>query len=218
MATIPPRLTALDFSTDVERLTQRFSGRVALFREVEAALAGGESTTILLCGKPGIGKSAVVARLLQTRTDVAAYHFCVARRVATITPGTVFRSLCQQLCLTVPGFDIALLNSIRPYQLTLNVNIHATNVETVTGVRVHNVTTKDADEDLEVLLRAPLAATPDPGRRAVILVDALDEALTYKGSPTLVELLAKLDDLPAWVRLFCTSRKTDDVLSQLAGR
>jgi WD40 repeat protein len=215
MAAIPPQIARFDFSAIIGRLTRHFTGRGWLFDSLEELLSSEESHLVLLTGKPGIGKSAVAAELLRRSKDVAAFHFCIARRAATITPGTVIRSICSQLCHNLPGFGEALLKSIRPYQLAVNIHIDAPNAENVTGVVVESISTKGPDEDLEVLLRVPLAEMSNPHRRAVIVVDGLDEALSYKTSPTIVELIAKLNDLPSWVRLFCTSRSSDAVFSHL---
>ena len=97
-----------------------------------------------------------------------------------------------------------------------NINIQIKNAlasGTAVGLIIHNVSATNPDEELEILLRAPLATMDAPTRNAVIVIDALDEALSYKGTPNLVELLAKLHGLPSWLTLFCTSRRSDSVLS-----
>ncbi|HUC85436.1 MAG TPA: AAA family ATPase, partial [Candidatus Acidoferrales bacterium] len=212
------RLVSLDFSRELARLTHGFTGRAWLFQRLAELMDQETGRLILLTGEPGIGKSALAARLVGVRQDVAAHHFCFARRVATITPGTVIHSLASQLCASLPDFQAALLKSIKPWQVELNVNIHLQHAEPgaiTTGVNIHNIPVTNPDEELELLLRAPLAAMTSPRQTWIIVIDALDEALGYQGTPHLVELLAKLYGLPAWLRLFCTSRRSDSVLSHL---
>ncbi|HTG45091.1 MAG TPA: ATP-binding protein, partial [Verrucomicrobiae bacterium] len=212
------RLVSLDFSRELARLTQGFTGREWLVDKLARIIAGQPEQIILLTGEPGIGKSSLAARLLTVRQDVAARHFCVARRIDTITPGTVIRSLATQLSAALPAFNIALLESIKPWQVELNVHIQIKNPApgtTTTGVLIQNISATNPDEELELLLRAPLATMKASARNVVIVIDALDEALSYRGTPNLVELLAKLGGLPSWLTLFCTSRRSDAVLGHL---
>jgi hypothetical protein len=51
----------------------------------------------IITGEPGIGKTAMAARLTQIY-DLAAYHFCIARRADSINPFLFARSISQQLC------------------------------------------------------------------------------------------------------------------------
>jgi hypothetical protein len=192
---VPSQLVALDFAHDIERLTADFVGRHWLLEEVADWLARGGERFFLLTGEPGVGKSAVAARLTQVRGDVAAYHFCLAGRVDTVTPGTVLRSLAAQLGESLPGYGAALANTIKPVRLSVRVSI---NVETmtggqVTGVILKNLAPSDPETELEILLRAPLGALAPPARHLLLVVDYLDEAVTYRGEPNLVTLLTKLE-------------------------
>ena len=49
----------------------------------------------------------------------------------------------------------------------------------------------------------------------MLLIDALDEALTYSGSTNIVHLLAKLSDLPPQVRILATTRLDDRVFKHI---
>jgi len=105
---------------------------------------------------PGVGKSAIAARVVQTRADVAAYHFYITGRNETIVPSTVLRSLAAQLGENLSGYGTALANTIKPTHLTVNVEI---NVQTmtgghITGVVIEHLTLLDPQTELEVLLRA----------------------------------------------------------------
>jgi hypothetical protein len=92
------RLFALDFQADLQRLAIDFTGRAWVFDEIESWLANPHGASLfLLTSEPGVGKSAIAAQVIQTRSDVAAYHFCIAGRNETIVPSTVLRSLAAQL-------------------------------------------------------------------------------------------------------------------------
>ena len=64
------------------------------------------------------------------------------------------------------------------------------------------------------VVRSPLEALFASGfdRPVVLLVDALDEALTYSGGTNIVQLLAKLTDLPPKVRILATTHSDPTVL------
>ena len=64
------------------------------------------------------------------------------------------------------------------------------------------------------LLREPLQELYRDGYAEPILliVDALDEALTYSGSPKIPDLLARLEDMPPQVRFLVTARDDPRVL------
>jgi hypothetical protein len=62
----------LDFSDRIRDLTQVFVGREWLLREVDDFVAQDKERYLVITGEPGIGKSAVAARLTQVR-DIHAY-------------------------------------------------------------------------------------------------------------------------------------------------
>jgi hypothetical protein len=139
-----------------------------------------------------VGKSAIAAHLIQTRTDIVAHHFCEANNFNALKPGQILRSLAAQLMKskTMPGYGQALLNTINSPKLTAKVKItykEATNSE-ITEVFIENLKSsnegkegqEDLDSLLEVLIRAPLAALGDYQEslpeRAIFLIDGLDVA------------------------------------------
>jgi len=206
---ISPHLVELSFGEDIERLTADFVGREWVFAAVERWLADPDgSRFFILTGEPGAGKSAIAARLAQTQPRVLAHHFCIAGRSATITPGAALRSLAAQFGENLPGYGEALANTIRPTHLSVRVDIHVDQLNggQIVGVVIEHLHAADPQQELDILLRAPLAALRSPPPMAMILIDALDEAVTFRGDPNLAVLLAGADDLPPWVRFFCTTR------------
>jgi hypothetical protein len=213
------RLAAIDFGPDINRLTEGFVGREWLFDAIDDWLEREAERFFILTGEPGVGKSAIAARLTQVRKDTAAYHFCIAGSNSTVVPGTALRSLAAQLGDRLPGYGQALANTVKPMHLSVQVDIDVKTMTggQITGVVINHLHAGDPEEELDILLRAPLAELPAPPAPVLILVDSLDEAVTYRGQVNLVTLLAEVDDLPPWVRFVCTSRPEQRVLRYFDG-
>ncbi len=207
----PSRLAALDFSRDIDQLTQDFTGREWLFAAIDHWLHHTNQRFFILTGEPGIGKSAIAARLIQTREDILAYHFCLAWRNNTIVPGTIFRSLAAQLGQRLPGYGQALANTVRA-AVQVDIEVATMTGGEITGVVINHLHAGNPQEELVLLLGDPLVRLAAPPRPTFILIDSLDEALTYRGEDNLVTLLTGLADLPPWVRFLCTSRPERPVL------
>ena len=213
--TVVTQVKAIAFERDIERLTEGFIGREWIFEEIDRWLQQDDQRFFILTGEPGIGKSAIAAQLTQIRQDIAAYHFCIARRSGTIEPNNVLLSLAAQLVEYFPDYAETLANIIKPLKLSVNVEITIQNIKdsTVRGVVINNLHTQNPQEALNIILRQALAALPTPPEQpTLILIDSLDEAVTFSDKNNLITLLAGLNDLPPWVRLLLTSRPEDRVL------
>jgi hypothetical protein len=213
--TVATQVKAIAFDRDIERLTEGFTGREWVFEEIDRWLQQGNERFFILTGEPGVGKSAIAAKLTQIRQDIAAYHFCIAGRSGTIEPNGVLLSLAAQLIDYFPDYAEALAKTIKPLKLSINVEI---NIETlkdseVRGVVISNLHTQNPQEALNIVLRQALAELPKPPQESkIILIDSLDEAVTFNARDNLATLLSGLNDLPSWVRLILTSRPEDRVL------
>src|SRR5438270_2192499 len=176
---MPSGFYALDFSSDIERLTQDFIGREWIFTEIENWLRNKQERFFILTGEPGIGKSAIAARLIQRSVYAVAYHFCIAGRNSTVTPSVFLRSLAAQLGKLLPGYGEALANTIDPIHLSIQVNIDVRTMTggQITGVIINHLYAGNPEEEMEILLRAPLAELVAPPNPVLILVDSLDEAV-----------------------------------------
>jgi ATP-dependent Clp protease ATP-binding subunit ClpA len=53
------RLSAINFTSDLARLTENFTGRQWVFDEIDRWLTEREERFFILTGEPGIGKSAI---------------------------------------------------------------------------------------------------------------------------------------------------------------
>jgi MoxR-like ATPase len=64
----------IDFTPYINERTRDFTGREWVFTEIDRWLANPDAPSFLIIiGEPGVGKSAIAARLTQVR-DLAAYH------------------------------------------------------------------------------------------------------------------------------------------------
>ncbi len=208
--------------------TRNFTGRKWVFEEVERWLDDpNASRFFIITGEPGIGKSAIAARLVQFSDDdatppaacshlakdfLSAAHFCYARNGGWISPVGFARSISSQLAMRYPEFAKAIASD-----LGIKVDQHIKeNLGTVIGIQILNYHAESPEAVFDDLVRQPLKAMCEIRGFAgpiVILVDGLDEALSYSGPVSIVRLLAACDDLPPQVRLLLTSRRRDDVLS-----
>jgi len=207
--TVATQVKAIAFDRDIERLTEGFTGREWVFEEVDRWLQQDHERFFILTGEPGLGKSAIAAQLTQTRKDIAAYHFCIARQISTVEPNNVLLSLAAQLIKYFPDYGEALVNTVKPLFLQVNVEINIENIRdsVVQGVVIENLHIHYPKQALDIVLRQALAALPNPPKEPVsILIDSLDEAVTYSNENNLVTLLSSVDDLPSWVRFILTSR------------
>ncbi|MEH2253167.1 hypothetical protein [Nostoc sp.] len=158
IGTVSTQLKAIAFERDIERLTEGFTGREWVFKEIDRWLQQENQRFFILTGEPGVGKSAIAARLTQIRDDVAAYHFCQAGDVETVRPGQILRSLAAQLGEHLSDYGHALANTIKPVHLRIEVNINIGSMtgSEVTGVYIENLKESDPENELDILIRAPL--------------------------------------------------------------
>jgi WD40 repeat protein len=217
----------LDFSAYIAERTRDFTGREWLFATIDRWLTAPNAPQIfLIAGEPGIGKTAISARLTQFSasdaippTDyvcvgdgfLSAVHFCSARNGGWISPDGFARSLSAQLAARYPAFADALASDPR-----IHIEQKAGVVSgTMIGVQITNYYAETSEALFNDLVRMPLQALCRKSGLAgplTILVDGLDESLNYSGRTNIVRLLAACWDLPPQVRLLLTSRPVDGVL------
>jgi hypothetical protein len=214
-----PESISLDFKSDIQRLTQGFVGREWVFAEIDRWLANPRSPTFfIITGEPGIGKSAIAARLTQRRDDIGAYHFCHARRADTLDPLNLVRSLAQQLS-RFEGFIRAIL---RESNIVVQPDIDVReNYGKVVGVRVNTliINARSASSAFQQSVIEPLKVLASSlDHPLLIVVDSLDEAARHHGDETIVDLLANAGALPPQARFVLASRPEGEVLRHFAER
>jgi hypothetical protein len=226
----------LDFSAYIADRTKDFTGREWVFAEIDRWLAVADAPrTFLLVGAPGSGKTVVAARLVQmslgqvasdpyprlSHDALTCFHFCQANSDATLNPLRFVEALSQALANRYDVFRDALLK-----KGDRNITINATQSVTTaaSGSQVQNVVIEvhigamSARSAFDSAVRSPLEALVASGfdQPLVVLVDSLDEALTFPGDENLVALLRSTSDLPRQVRFILTSRSDKRVTAALS--
>jgi len=200
-----------------------FSGREWVFERIHDWLknpAGGRF--YLLTAEPGAGKTAIAARLVQFSQGlstppascplfqpgfVSAAHFCSANVGSWIDPSSFARSLSLQVARSYPGFADLL---VQAGERSVNIQVvqQVGKAETVSGVVIENLvlTGLNPQAAFNAAFADPLINAPGDRRPVTIVVDALDEALAFKGDVNILTLLSSVRKLPANVRFILTSR------------
>ncbi|WP_406699466.1 AAA family ATPase [Singulisphaera sp. Ch08] len=212
---------------------EHFTGRTWLLPLLLGWLGRRKERVVLLTGHAGTGKSTVLSwlagagsvpvkpdhasQLEHLAAQVGATHFCDAAGGAT-DPRAFARNVARQLSDNVPGFGKALRTGLED-RVSITVYQQASSLaegSRMVGVLLENLNLDklSGEDSFNRLFRVPLQTLYNEGydQPLILLVDALDEALTYTGDVTLVELLGRLADLPEQVRLILTTRPDPRVL------
>lgn len=216
---------------------EEFIGRAWALGRVDAWLAAG-SPSLVVTGDPGTGKTALAMRVAAIsdsrapangysalRPGVIAYaHFCRAQDTAVLDPLGFVRSLAQGLARRCAPYARALLN-VGDQQIKIDGHAdveHAESGAHISGVRIENLNIGglSAAVAFERMVREPLSQLDQVGWRFVVLVDALDEALTLAAEETVVSLVTDVlqsGQLPSSLRFLLTSRRDRRVVDGLPG-
>ena len=193
-------LRSHDFSLLIEQLSLGFIGRRWLFSGVAEWHHESRSPILLITGAPGVGKSAFAAKLIgRDGLNVVGWYFCRFQRDQL--PDAITRDLIQtlahQLAKKYPAYRNNLLGRF-------SANPKLTCSETPV---------RELFEQLVVTPLQQVAPTPE---RAIIIIDALDEATEKDGAHPLADLLAiAADALPRWIRIVVTSRPAIGIQQRL---
>lgn len=199
---------ALDQGPYLHEKREGFTGREWLFNRVDAWLGRARSeSALVICGDPGIGKSAFIAELAHRNPGgrVVACHFCTREDRLTLEGGAFVSSLAAMLASRLPHYAPVLEDS--------EIQAALRQAQAYPG------------QALDRVIVAPLSRLPAPASgTCLILVDGLDEAMTaslHAGTAddgNIVSLLAsRLGRLPSWLRIVATARRDQHTAEELAG-
>ena len=225
---------AIHLPERVAKNIDQFSGREWLISEVYAWWVGRPETRyFLLTGGPGTGKSMITAWLAGYGPElnpaaareqrallssaVRAVYFCRAE-TRNLSPKVCAESLANQLTNTVPGFAEALATTLEDrVHIVGSAQAGAADAGArVTGVAIDHLELSSLGDELSFdrAFSEPLRQLYENGyaEPMLLLIDALDEALGYRGDKSLPELFSTLADLPPQVRVLVTTRPDPRVL------
>jgi hypothetical protein len=226
------------FRSVIDNRTRDFTGREWVFRKIDEFLQDTSGARVfLLTGDPGTGKTAIAARLAQMSLSevtvpagtelrqgcLAYFHFCQANVEGTLSPLTFVQSLSEALANRYSGFRAALESLAAPH-IVVNAVVNAESVAAggqAIGANVHiELKGADARPLFDQAVRRPLQqlATHTSLEDVVILIDSLDEALTFNADNNITQLLRLIGDFPPQVRFVLTCRSKDDRVFDLVGQ
>jgi hypothetical protein len=241
MATTDSSRMLLDFAPLIDARTRQFTGRRWVFKEIGEWLGDKKGSRVfLLTGGPGTGKTAIAARLVQMHLGkvpsdpvtilspsfLAHFHFCQAGLDSTLSPQTFVESLSQTLANQYPAYRTALEKQgsqqfvISP---VVTVRGNVAGGAQVTGARIDQIHIEilggDARPLFDQMVRRPLHELCESSSidSIAILVDSLDEALSFNPDTNIAQLLRLLQDFPPQVRFFLTCRSNDHRVFDLVG-
>lgn len=143
-----------------------------------------------LLGPPGMGKTAIVARLCHGQPEaVLAVHLCKHNDSRKRDPRRMVRSLAYQMACKLPEYCAALEAEVDDLRVELD------------GLSVSAL--------VDRLLLQPLAATSPPASavgRSLLVIDALDEAEHDRRNMLLEAVARDFGRLPKWLGVLVTSR------------
>lgn len=230
-------MSLIDYSDFIAERTRDFTGREWAFRSIDAWLTDeNKKNFYLITGGPGSGKSALAARLVQVaeqkviaekaphlnQVGIVYAHFCQAFDDRTLSPLRFVEGLAQALGDRVPGFS-DVLSKLEYSEVNIQVKQNINKVKKhgkVIGVSIETVQIGNlsARVSFDRLVRQPLeqVCASKNIEPIIILVDALDEALTFHPDENIVSLLSQVlrhpSTLPSQVRILLTSRPDPRVL------
>jgi len=224
------RKPVIDFTSYIVERADHFTGREWLFQDINAWLADPQGERFFLVkGEPGSGKTAISARLSQFAEDtvsppdglahltsnfLSALHFCSARDSRWIHPRVFAESLAMQLAERYPAYAKALAEKSGDRSIRIEVEQHIEQGDAV-GVIINklDVGGTSPEDAFNRVVREPLEAlvAEELDRQVIILVDALDEALSSSLEPNIVTLLSQTDNLSSHVRFILTTRQESRV-------
>lgn len=146
-------------------------------------------------GEPGIGKSAIAARLA-TRMEVKGFILLHPDDADPCTPASFIRTLAGQFAAIFPAYR-----------------------ETLERIGAPDASAPP-EEIFRTYIAEPLAACsdrPGAGKPWILVIDGLDEAAAGSGDGMIDFLAESLDRLPPWFRVIATTKPDQDVLDRFRG-
>jgi WD40 repeat protein len=204
-------LSPWDFGPYRAERCKFFYGREWLFTKVrEWVQDPNAERALLLTAAYGVGKTAFLAKLVMDQCSglpLAAEHFCQGGVNDTLSPGRFVSSVAAQLVRSLPSYRLLLQAPEASHLRKLLVD-----------------STQKPVEAWDQAVVATLHQIPEPDINHLLIVDALDVAISHRPTAgeakgvTIVDLLTLHTSPPHWLRVLATSRNDDHVKNRIQER
>ena len=150
----------------------------------------------VISGLAGMGKSVFAAAVCKRFAEhVGASHFFQYNNSQYNNSNILLQSLAWQLCQVVPAYKEALIQKLSG---NLGQSLNNTNSEGL----------------FSILFKEPFSGIADPGKRILIVLDAVDES-EYHGRHELANLISNhLHTLPSYIRFLITTRPEKNLIDK----
>ena len=153
-----------------------------------------ENRAFVISDVAGMGKSVIAAVICKRFVEhVGACHFFKYNDSQYNNPNFFLQSLAWQLCKVLLAYKEALIQKLSG---NLGNPLNDMNIQGL----------------FSVLFKEPFSSISDPGKRILIVLDAVDES-EYRGRHELAELISnRFHELPSYLRFLITSRPQDNLV------
>ena len=193
-------LLACNFQREIELYYEKFTqgtrewvfGKFLTWFDDETS----KNRAFIISGLAGMGKSVIAAVICKRfAKHVGASHFFQYNNSQYNNPTILLQSLAWQLCQVVPAYKEALIKKLSG---NLGQSLTSINIEAL----------------FSVLLKEPFSTIVDPGKRILIVLDAVDES-EYHGRHELANLISNhLHKLPSYIHFLITTRPEKNLIDR----
>ena len=157
-----------------------------------------ENRAFIISGLAGMGKSVIAAVICNRFAKfVGASHFFQYNNDQYNDPKILLQSLAWQLCRILPAYKESL-------------------IKTLSGKLGESLNSMQNIEALfSILFKEPFSGLTNPGKRILIVLDALDETRVHRERRELADLISNhLHKLPCFIRFLITTRPEKDLIDK----
>jgi hypothetical protein len=192
-------LVCFDFQREIELYDGKFTRgtREWVFEQISTWFNNetSKNRSFIICALAGMGKSVIAAVICKRFAEhIGASHFFQYNNSQYNNPNFFLQSLAWHLCKVIPAYKEAL-------------------IEKLSGNLGKSLNDMDIEGLFSTLFKEPFSGISDPGKRILIVLDAVDES-EYYGREELAKLISNhLHKLPFYLRFLITTRPEKKLLN-----